>query len=160
MLELTESNLDYIFSLCEWPFSEWSKLPLSKDQIPDAARLLIPFETGENTVAFHPDKLREYYENIRYFLDQIAWLDQKTGVSFPMLRFLKNGSCWTTNILEVQKLYLLGVVTDQIIGTMVNGSFVVGKISNEQSIVDFYAVDMDGKSKHLERTIGGKKISE
>ncbi|MBE6147209.1 MAG: hypothetical protein E7168_02615 [Firmicutes bacterium] len=160
MLKLNESNLNKIFSECEWPYSEWGNKHLKDSLIPDGARLLVPFENGENTVTFHPDRLKEHHNEICCFLDQVAGLEFGFDISISMLRFLKTGESWTTNFLEIQKLYLLGVVTDQIKGTILNNRVIISRILPDESLVDLYSVDQSGTSKHLRRVIGGKIVEE
>lgn len=159
MEKLTEKRVDEIFKECEWTYIEWCDLKLTEEEAPDVAVLLLPLPNGTNTVAFHPDKLRENKEIISNFLDQIAWLSEKVGVSLVGLGRLSNGSEWTKNIFEIQKLYLLGVVTDQLIALPVNnGTISIVRISSDKSIVSLATMDKEGKTTILEKKIGGKKI--
>ncbi len=57
---------------------------------------------------------------------------------------------------EIQKLYLLGVVTDQLLALPINGKVVIGRIPKTKSIVDIVSVDEKGKSKLLAKKLGEK----
>lgn len=70
-----------------------------------------------------------------------------------MLGRSKNGS-WSEDIYEIQKLYLLGVVTDQLLALPVNGRIVIGRIPKEKSIVDIVSVDEKGEAKLLAKKLG------
>ena len=156
MEKLTEKRVDEIFKECEWPYKEWCNLKLNADNAPEVARLLIPLPTGMNAVSFHPDRLKENKEVISNFLDQIAWISEKMGVSLIGLSRLNDGTMWTIDILKVQKLYLLGVATDQLMAIPVNGNITIGRITPEKAVVDLVTLDEENKPVILERKIGNK----
>ena len=125
----------------------------SIENAPDVAKMLIPLPNGINIAGFYPDKIVDYSDTVSELLDQVAYLSEKTGVSFPMLGRSKNGS-WSEDIYEIQKLYLLGVVTDQLLALPVNGRIVIGRIPKEKSMVDIVSVDEKGEAKLLAKKLG------
>ena len=115
--------------------------------------MLIPLPNGINIAGFYPHKIVDYSDTVSELLDQVPYLSEKTGISFPMLGRSKNGS-WSEDIYEIQKLYLLGVVTDQLLALPVNGRIVIGRIPKEKSIVDIVSVDEKGEAKLLAKKLG------
>ena len=115
--------------------------------------MLIPLPNGINIAGFYPHKIVDYSDTVSELLDQVPYLSEKTGISFPMLGRSKNGS-WSEDIYEIQKLYLLGVVTDQLLALPVNGRIVIGRIPKEKSMVDIVSVDEKGKAKLLAKRLG------
>lgn len=152
-MELTKENVNRLFSECEWKVEEWPKGMTSLEEAPEAAQLFIPLSNGMNIACFYPDKILAYSNTISELLDQVPYLSEKTGISFPMLGRSKNG-VWTEDIYEIQKLYLLGVVSDQLLALPVNGRMVIGRIPNEKSVVDIVSVDEKGEAKLLAKKLG------
>lgn len=153
-MKLTQENVDYIFKECVWPFEEWKDLHLSIDEAPEAAQLLLSLPSGINVCSFHPKKLRKYKQEIGELLDQIPILSEKTGVSFPMLAHTVDQEVWTNNPYEIQKLYLLGVVTDQLISIPVHGTISIGRIPEEKAVVTLVSQDQEGKKKIIGKRYG------
>ncbi len=50
------------------------------------------------------------------------------------------GRVWTKSIYEIQKLYSLGVVTDQIRAISIGNTVTIGRIPEEKSIVSVTAI--------------------
>lgn len=84
-MELTKENVNQLFSECEWKVDEWPKEVTSIEEAPDVAQMLIPLPNGVNIAGFYPDKIVAYSDTISELLDQIPYLSEKTGISFPML---------------------------------------------------------------------------
>lgn len=154
-MKLTKEIINQLFSECEWPKEEWPNERVSIEEAPDVARLLLPLPNGENAIGFHPDKLLEYSNTIGELLDQVPYLSCENGISFSMLGYTQEGA-WTQDNYEIQKLYLLGVVTDQLLALPINGKVVIGRIPKTKSIVDIVSVDEKGKSKLLAKKLGEK----
>ena len=143
-MKLTKENVDRIFSECEWPFQEWNDKKIPIDQAPDGAMLLIPLPSGLNVATFHPEKLKQYSQEIGELLDQVPYLSQKTGISFSMLGRTVDGITWAVNPYEIQKLYLLGVATDQLISISINGAISIGRSPKDKSASSLVSVGEDG----------------
>ena len=152
-MKLTKENVNQLFSECEWKVDEWPKEVTSIEEAPDVAQMLIPLSNGVNIAGFYPDKIVAYSDTISELLDQIPYLSEKTGISFPMLGRSKNGS-WSEDIYEIQKLYLLGVVSDQLLALPVNGRVVIGRIPKEKGVVDIVSIGENGKTKLLAKKLG------
>lgn len=135
MIKLTKENVDKIFSECEWPFEEWKNLSLSHEEAPDGVQLLILLPFGANVVTFHPDKVKQYEQEIGELLDQVPYLSEKTGVSLPILGRTVEGTNWTEDIYEIQSLYLLGAVTDQLLAVPIGDTVTIGRIPKEKAEV-------------------------
>lgn len=156
-MKLTEENVNKIFSECEWPFEEWKGMKLPLEEAPDGANLLIPLPSGVNVATFHPEKLKQYKQEISELLDQVPYLSQKVGVSLPMLGRTVEEKDWTKNIYEIQKLYLLGAVTDQLLALPIGNTVTIGRIKEEKATVSLVAAEKkEGKyvGKVLYREFG------
>ncbi len=57
-----------------------------------------------------------------------------------MLGCTVEGRVWTKSIYEIQKLYSLGVVTDQIRAISIGNTVTIGRIPEEKSIVSVTAI--------------------
>ena len=152
-MELTRENVNQLFSECEWKIEDWPKEATSIENAPDVAQMLVPLPNGINIAGFYPDKIVDYSDTVSELLDQVPYLSEKTGISFPMLGRSKNGS-WSEDIYEIQKLYLLGVVTDQLLALPTDGRIVIGRIPKEKGVVDIVSVDEKGEAKLLAKKLG------
>lgn len=133
-MKLTRENVEKIFRECEWPLCEWQNEILLEDELPEGAMLLNPLPSGANVITFHPEKLNQYRQEIGELLDQIPYLSQETGITLPMLGHTAEGSIWSENIYVIQKLYLLGVATDQLLSDKNNETPLIYRIPKEKSI--------------------------
>ena len=139
-MKLTKENVDKIFRECEWSFDEWRKNKnLSVGEAPHGAFMLAPLPSKVNVATFHPDKLKQYEQEIGELLDQVACLSQETGITLRMLGFTVEGTVWSEDIYVIQKLYLLGVATDQLNSNQKVKPATIYRIPKEKSIVSLVA---------------------
>lgn len=158
MTELTEEIVNRIFEECSIDYEDIDWSTITEENAPHAAKTLIPLPSGVNTILFDIDKINEHHDQIGELLDQIPLMDEHTGVSFWFFGRGKDGEKWTNNLYTMQRLYLLGVISDQCVGIPVNGIMQIGRINKDKALVTTIAQCSDGKSLILNQTFGGKEI--
>ncbi|MCI8588120.1 MAG: hypothetical protein HFG40_00530 [Bacilli bacterium] len=158
-MKLTKENVNKIFKDCIISFNEWKKNGFPIENVPDGIRLLIPLPNGVDTLLFHHDKLEEHKQEIGELLDQVPTLSFKTPVSLMMLGRTIDKVDWSTDPYEIQQLYLLGAVTDQLVSFSFNGMILIGRITEQQRTVDLVKVS-SGKAKVIERRFGTNSCEE
>jgi len=142
-MKLIRENVDKIFSECEWPVNEWMGLDLSLEESPDAVFLLHPLPFGMNIATFHPEQLKQHKKEIGKLLDQVLYLSSETDISFPMLGYTVDQRIWAEDPYEIQKLYLLGAATNQLVFHPENGRVSIEGKENQEVITAMKA-ESDG----------------
>lgn len=158
MLKLTEENVNRIYDECSIDYESIDFNNITEENAPHGAQMLIPLPTGVNIALFDINKINEYHDQIGELLDQIPWMDEHTGVSFDFFERRNDGVEWTFSLYTMQRLYLLGVVSDQCVGVLVNGIISIGRINKDKALVTTMSVSEDGKRRILKQTIGGKEV--
>ena len=136
-MKLTEENVNRIFRECEWPFAEWKNKNSSANELPEGAMMLVPLPSKVNVATFHPDKLKQYEQEIGELLDEVACLSQEVGITLPMLGSTVEGTVWSKDIYVIQNLYLLGVATDQLNSNQDVKPATIYRISKEKAVINF-----------------------
>lgn len=158
MLKLTEEIVNKIYEECSIDYDSLDLNTITEENAPHGACMLIPLPTGVNTALFDINKINEYHDQIGELLDQIPWMDEHIGVSFDFFGKRSDGVDWTSNIYTMQRLYLLGLVSDQCMAIRVNGIMQIGRINKDKAKVTTIAQLPDGKGRILKQTIGGKEV--
>lgn len=152
-MELTAEIVDEIFNQCYLPFEEMVKMSptYTEETAPDVAPLLIPLPDGTNACAFRSEKLKQNVGIINELLDQIDWIEDDFLLPFIGLMTRTDGTLWTNNIYEMQKLYALGVASDLLDGKRTIMGGLVKRISRSEAKVTLVELDDSGKVRKVRK---------
>lgn len=150
---LTEEIVDEIFMKCFLPYAEMiEKMPTyTEETAPDVVQIPVPLPNGINAVAFRSEVLKENLGIINELVDQIDWVSHNFEIPFLSFKRRIDGTEWTKNIYEMQKLYALATASDLIDLKKTNDGKTIRRINRSEAKVTLVSVDETGKIKELKK---------
>ena len=150
-MELTKEIVDEIFNKCYFPYAEMVQHTFTEENAPDVAPLLVPLPTGVNAVIFRSEELKECKAIINELLDQIDWVGNDCQISYLKLMERIDGTKWTTNIYEMQKLYALAIASDLIDRKKTRDGYIVKRLKPNEAKVTLVGMDEKGKILQIKK---------
>lgn len=152
-MELTEEIVDEVFDKCYFPYEEMMKMrhTFTEETAPDIAPLMVPLPNGANAVAFRSEELKESKPLINELLDQIDWFSRGFNILFQDLMKKIDGTLWTDNIYEMQKLYALAIASDLINREKTNNGYIVKRLKPSEAKVTLVGMNKQGKIKQIKK---------
>ncbi len=128
MSDLTEEMVNQIYEEC---FILEEEIKGEKVEYP-VVKTLIPFPNGDDTVFFDFEKINEYRDQIGILLDQIPFMGDNNTINFALFGKRKDNTHWTLNLYTMQRLYLLGVASNQCGLLLINGNPSITRLSSNE----------------------------